>query len=147
MAPWPPAAAARVERDELCQVDEPVAVRVQLMEGLRDRGSERHGCVIGRHGAHARFSFFPIPMVFSSLHGARAQVPGEERRWHGVRKIAHSKGILAPSLVGDRPSRQRATAARTTRGCAVPSPASTRSRRRRNNNQRLCSLSSLNCVF
>jgi len=67
VAPWPPAAAARVERDELCQVDEPVAVRVQLMEGLRDRGSERHGCVTGRHGAHARFSFFPIPMVFSSF--------------------------------------------------------------------------------
>jgi len=66
VAPWPPAAAARVERVELCQVDEPVAVRVQLMEGLRDRGSERHGCVTGRHGAYARFSF-PISMVFSSF--------------------------------------------------------------------------------
>jgi hypothetical protein len=50
-----------------------------------------------------------------------------------VRKIAHSKENLAPSLVGDPPSRRRATAARTTRGCAVPSPGSSRSRCRRNN--------------
>ena len=53
--------------------------------------------VIGRHGAHAQFSSFPIVLMLGSPfllpHGARAQVAGEERGW-GWGKWRAPHGIL-----------------------------------------------------